>query len=196
MPKTLLLACLLVWPAVVSADAGSGQFMGYELGTSYPGEPQDSENTTTGNLLIVAENPVKPADIEQVTLIVTPVSRTIGYINASGWYATEDEARKVGRRYVELLRTKYPDWKFGREAMDASMRIVEVSLDKAPHSLLLRIVRDRHQGREMWRFSMGLGWQPDTREQLSWQGMSTAQQAEQKAAAREQLLKDPDLRGL
>jgi hypothetical protein len=80
--------------------------------------------------------------------------------------------------------------------MDASMRIVEVNLDKAPYNLLLRIVHDRHEGREMWRFSMGLGWQPDTREWLSWQSMSAAQQAEQKAAAREQLLKDPDLRGL
>ena len=31
--------------------------MGYELGTKYPALPQDVEFTTTGNLLIAAENP-------------------------------------------------------------------------------------------------------------------------------------------
>ncbi|MGD8976606.1 MAG: hypothetical protein PVG91_03315 [Gammaproteobacteria bacterium] len=196
MPIRLLLSCLLVLPAVVFADAGSGQFMGYELGANYPETPQDSQSTTTGNLLILAEDPVKPADIQQVNLVVTPVSRTIGYISASSWHATEDEARKMGRRYVELLRTKYPDWKFGRETMDANLRIVEVNLDKAPYNLQLRIVRDEHEGSAMWRFSMGLGWQANTRERLSWQDMSATQQAEQKAAKREQLLKDPDLRGL
>jgi len=115
------------------------------LGTEYPAPPQDFEVTTTGNLLIAAGNPTKPVDIVKVSLIATPESRTIGYIIAASWYATESEAREVGRRYTELLRAKYPDWNFGRELMDASLRIVEVNFDKAPYNLQLRLVRDEYE---------------------------------------------------
>ena len=196
MPIRLLLCCLVALPTVVVADASEGQFMGYELGTKYPAPPQNVEVTTTGNLLIAAENPTKPADIVQVSLIATPQSRTIGYIMAASWYATEDEAREVGRHYVELLRTKYPDWYFGRELMDASMRIVEVNLDKAPYSLQLRLVRDEYDGRSMWRFSMGLGWQRESKEWRAWQNQATTENAAAKSTEREQRMKESDIRGL
>jgi len=196
MPNKILLFCLLALPAVVFADASDGQFMGYQLGANYPAAPQGSQSTTTGNLLIVAEDPVKPADIKQVSLVATPVSRTIGYIDAASWYATEGEAREVGRRYVELLRAKYPDWRFGREAMDANMRIVEVNFDNAPYNLQLRLARDEHEGLDMWRFSMSLGWQMNSKERSAWQNMSATEQAAEKTAERTQLLKDSDVRGL
>ena len=196
MPIRSLFFCLLAFPAVVFADAGDGQFMGYELGANYPATLQGSERTTTGNLLIVAENPVRPADIKQVNLVATPQSRTIGYIEAASWYETEDEARETGRRYVELLRAKYPDWNFGQEVMDASLRIVEVSFDKSPYNLQLRLVRDQHEGHSMWRFSMSLGWQINSREWLAWQNMSATQQAAAKSTDRELLLKESDVRGL
>jgi hypothetical protein len=76
MPVRLLLCCLFALPTSVLADAGDGQFMGYELGKEYPELPQDVEFTTAGNLLIAAENPTKPDDIDQVRLIVMPESRT------------------------------------------------------------------------------------------------------------------------
>lgn len=188
-----LLFFLLTLPAVVFADANDGQFMGYELGTDYPGTSKGSETTTTGDLVIVAEDPVKPDNIAQVELITTPVSRTIGYIGAASWHATEGEAREVGRRYVELLRAMYPDWEFGREAMDASMRIVEVNFDKAPYNLKLRLARDEREGISMWRFSMGLGWQADAREWQAWQDIS---RSEAVATEREQILENSDVRGL
>jgi hypothetical protein len=72
MPTKLLLCCLLALPAVAVADAGQGQFMGYQLGTRYPAPPPNVEVMTTGNLLIAAENPIKPADVVQVSLIATP----------------------------------------------------------------------------------------------------------------------------
>ena len=96
----------------------------------------------TENLLIAAENPVKPADIDQVSLIATPESRTIGRIIAARWYMSEGEARDVAGRYVELLRAKYPDWTLGGEVMDGNSRIVEVNFDEAPYNLQLRLVRD------------------------------------------------------
>jgi len=196
MPIRLLLCCVIALPTAVVADASKGQFMGYQLGTEYPAPPQNMEVMTTGKLLIVAEHPTKPADIVQVSLIATPQSRTIGYIIAASWYATEDEAREVGRHYVELLRTKYPDWDFGRELMDASLRIVEVNLDKAPHSLQLRLARDENDGRSMWRFSMGLGWQKESEEWRAWQNQATTEHAAAKLKEREQQMKESDIRGL
>ena len=196
MPIRLLLCFLLALPTVVVADANEGQFMGYELGTEYPAPPQDVEVTTAGNLLIEAENPTKPADIVQVSLVATPESRTIGYITAASWYATEGQAREVGRRYVELLRAKYPDWDFGRELMDASLRIVEVNFDKAPYNLQLRLGRDEYDGRSMWRISMGLGWRGESKEWHAWQNKAAREHAAAKATEYEQLMKESDVRGL
>jgi hypothetical protein len=196
MPIRLLLCCLLAVPAVAVADAGQGQFMGYRLGTSYPATASNVEVMTTGNLLIAAEDPTKPADIAEVSLIATPVSRTIGGIIAASWYPTEAEARQVARRYVELLGAKYADWALGREVMDASSRVVEVNFDKAPHNLQVRLVRDEHDGRDMWRFSMSLGWNAASNEWRAWQDMAATEHASAKAAERERLLNDADIRGL
>jgi hypothetical protein len=191
-----LLFGLLALPVVVFADASDGQFMGYELGTNYATTPKHIERTTLGDVVIVADDPLKPADIQEVKLFATAVSRTIGYISAASWYATESEAREVARHYAELLRVKYPDWEFGREAMDASSRIVEVNFDKAPYNLRLRLVRDEHEGSNMWRFSMGLGWQPNTDEWQAWQDISTTQRSAAVATEREQILENADVRGL
>ena len=193
MPIALLLCCLLALPTVALADAGQGEFMGYRLGERHPARPSNVEVTTTGKLLIPAENPIKPADIVEVNLIATPESRTIGYIVATSWYATESEAREVARRYVDLLRAKYPDWVLGREVMDAYSRIVEVNLDKAPYNLQLRLVGDARNGRSMWRFSMSLGWSTESDQWRTWQNTAATEHA---ATAREQLLQRSDIRGL
>ncbi len=196
MPIRLLLCCLLALPTVVVADAGEGQFMGYELGTRYATPPRNVEITTTGNLLIAAENPVKPADIAQVNVIATPQSRTIGSIIAASWYATEGEAREAARRYIELLRAKYPDWALGREAMDASLRIVELNFDKTPHNLQLRLIPGEYDGRSMWRFSMSLGFSAASDEGRAWESQAASEHAAAKATEREQLLEQSDIRGL
>ena len=196
MTIRLLLCGLFALPAVVLADASEGQFMGYELGTKYSALPQDVEVLTTGNLLFEAENPTKPADIVQVSVITTPGSQTIGYIIAASWYETEEEAREAGRRYAELLRAKYADWYFGREVMDASMRIVEVNFDKAPYNLRLRLVRDEYESHRMWRFSMGLGWGRESRESHAWQDQSAAEHAAARSSEDEQLMEEADIRGL
>ncbi|MGB5165833.1 MAG: hypothetical protein WBN09_12260 [Woeseiaceae bacterium] len=191
-----LLFCLFALPALAFADASDGQFMGYELDKASPDATRAGERTATGNLLVVAQNPIKPADIREVTLVTTPVTRTVGYISAASWFATEEEARASARRYVELLRVKYPDWTFGGEVLDASLRIVEVSLVQAPYNLKFRLGRDVHEGREMWRFSMGLGWLPDAAERRAWQEKASAEQASEDSSEREQILKDSDVRGL
>ncbi len=196
MSTRLFLCCLLALPTVVLADAGDGQFMGYELGTKYPASSQEAAVTTSGNLLITAENPTKPADIVQVSLIATPASRTIGYIIAASWFGSEREARDFGIRYVELLRAKYPDWDFGQEKMDENFDIVEVNLNEAPHNIKLSLARDERDGRSMWRISMGLGWDRDSQESAVWQNQAASEHNAARASEHERLMDNADIRGL
>ena len=153
MRSLVFLVLALALPGVSLAGATEGQFMGYQLGASYQRSGQTQERiTTSGNLAIEAENPIKPVDIGDVTLVVTPETLTIGYINALTWFDSEAEAREFGRKYVELLRAKYPDWAFGREVMDANVRVVEVNLDRHPHNLQIRLTKGPRDGRA-WRCS-------------------------------------------
>jgi hypothetical protein len=190
------LCCLLALPTAVLADAGDGQFMGYELGAKYPASSQKAELTTSGNLLITAEDPTKPADIVQVSLIATPDSRTIGYIIAASWFATEREARDFGTRYVELLRAKYPAWDFGQEKMDDNFDIVEVNLNQAPHNIKLSLARDERDGRSMWRISLGLGWDRESQESVAWQSQAASEHSAARASEHQKLMDNADIRGL
>jgi len=197
MPIRIFLMLLFVMPGVVYADAGDGDFMGYRLGSEYKRGPDTLlELTTTGNFRITAEQPVKPADVAQVTLLTTRETLTIGYISAEQWFASEAEARDFGRRYFELLRAKYPDWPHGWEVMDAQMNIVEVNFNQAPHNLRLRLTQDNRAGESMWRFSMTLGWLPESAEEQAWRTKSVNEQIAGRRSGKDMLLKESDIRGL
>jgi len=184
-------------PCVSIADAAKGQFMGYQLGSIYERTAKtETQVTTNGNLKITAENAVKPPDVGDVTLVTTPDSLTIGYISSLTWFDTEEEARAFGRKYIKLLRAKYPGWAFGREEMDANMRAVEVNLDNPPYNLQMRLTRGDLSGRSGWRISMTLRWLADTEEAKTWNRMSHAEQAAVQNKDRELLLEQADTRGL
>lgn len=191
-----LLCCLLALPTAILADAGDGQFMGYELGTKYPASAQEFMTTKKGNLLIAAANPTKPADVAQVSVIATPETRTIGYIIAASWFASEREARDFATRYVELLRAKYPDWDFGQEKMDENFDLVEVNFNQAPHNIKLNLERNEYDSRGMWRVSLTLGWAQESQARALWQDQAATEQAAAKASEDEQLMDESDVRGL
>ncbi len=191
------LILFLTMSANALADARTGDFMGYKLGGKYQRSANTEQQvTTTGNLIVIAEQPVKPADIAEVALLTTPETLTIGNIAASQWFLTEEEARSFGRRYFELLRAKYPDWPFGWEVMDAQMNIVEVDFNGAPYNLRLRLTPDLHDGKNLWRFSMTLGWSPESSQAQAWRDVSAREQIAVRNDAGQQLLKQSDLRGL
>jgi hypothetical protein len=196
----IILMLLIVMPGTVMADAGVGQFMGYQLGSNYQRTANtQARATANGNLSITAEQPIKPVNVGDVTLIVTAETLTIGYINALTWFDSEAEAREFGRQYIKLLRAKYPDWAFGRERLDANMKVVEVNLDKQPHNLQMRLTegrRDGKDGRTMWRISMTLTWLPGAKEAQAWGNMSHTQQLAAQQEDRKALLDKADTRGL
>ncbi len=171
--------------------------MGYQLGKNYPrSENTQQQQTASGNLIITAEDPVKPDNIAEVSLLTTAESLTIGFIAASQWFETEVEAREFARLYVELLRARYPDWDFGRERMDNDLRIVEVNLDERPYNLRLQLTEDKRHEQDMWRFSMTLGWMPEAPPARAWRNMSRNEHLAMREGGREQILEDADLRGL
>ena len=197
MSIRIILLLLFALPGAVLADAGSGDFMGYKLGAKYLRSSTTAQQvTTTGNLLITAEQPVKPDDIGEVTLLTTPVTLTIGNITASQWFATEAEARDFARKYFNLLRTKYPDWPFGWEVMDPQMNIVEVSLRQAAVNLRLWLAKDSRSAKTPWRISLTLGWLPDSTPEQAWRATSSNEQIALQQSVRKQTLQDADLRGL
>ena len=197
MPIRFILILLVSIPGVVMADASSSEFMGYQLGSSYQrGVNTEQRVSTNGNLIVTAENPIKPSDIVEVLLITTSETLTIGYIDAATWFKTEVEAREFGRRYADLLRAKYPGWAFGREKLDANLRIVEVNLDRSPYNLRLRLIEDLHEVEKKWRFSMTLSWLPETEDALAWRQISRSQHLTEQEAGRKKLLDNADLRGL
>jgi hypothetical protein len=192
-----ILILLVSVPSAVMADASKGEFMGYQLGGDYKRTPATQVQTATnGNLIIKADSPVKPDDITDVSLIATAESLTIGYINAASWFETELEAREFGKRYVELLRAKYPSWSFGRERMNSQMRIIEVNFDGLPYNLQMRLSEGKQNGKAMWRLSMTLGWLFDAKEAQAWRNMSLTQQLAAQEDGRKKKLENADTRGL
>lgn len=188
---------LLAVSVNVLADARSGDFMGYQLASKYPRGPATRHReTTTGNLVIFAEQPVKPGDIAEVTVLTTPETLTIGNVTASQWFPSKEEARAFGRRYFELLRAKYPDWAYGGEILDAHMDIVEVNFHKPPYEIRLWVTEDMQNGKKTWRFSMSLGWSPESSQALAWRNLAADEQVAASRGSAQQLLKESDLRGL
>jgi hypothetical protein len=197
MPILITLILLVAMPGVVLADASQGEFMGYLLGSDYqPRENTRRRTTTSGNLIVIAESPIKPQDIAEVSLLVTAETLTIGYIAASQWFRTENEAREFGKKYADLLRAKYPNWQFGRERMDNDMRIVEVNFDHSPYNLRMLLNENQRNGENLWRISMTLGWLPDTEAAQEWRSLARGQHATAQEAGRRKLLESADLRGL
>ena len=197
MALRIFLMLVIAMPSVGMADAADGQFMGYQLGSNYPRSGNTRVQVTlSGNLNITAENPVKPTNVDEVTLTATAETLTIGYINALSWFDTEAEARDFGRKYFKLLRAKYPDWALGRDVMDANMNVVEVNLDKQPYKLRMRLTDGRRDGKMMWRISMTLTWLPGTKEAEAWRNLSHTQRMAAQQEKREVLLDQADTRGL
>ena len=193
----LYICAILWWPGAVLADAGAGQFMGYELGTRYPqGPATDARLTTTGNKVITAAAPVKPDSIAEVSLLATRKTETIGSISASQWFTTERAARESGRNFFQLLRAKYPDWAYGWEVMDAQMQVIAVSMRKPPYELRLNISEDNKRAEQPWHFSITLGWVALSEPDNDWRAQASQEVISLQEKQEKQILKEADVRGL
>jgi hypothetical protein len=100
---------MLLSANVSHGDANDGDLFGYSLGTRYseqPHEPADSGKL----VLLTTQNPIKPTAIEQVFVLVTPVSRSIGKIAGETWYESGEDALVAYEQFRVILRKKYSQW--------------------------------------------------------------------------------------
>ena len=67
----LTLAFVMTLPALAMADAGGGQFMGYQLGSDYQRTVNTQvQATANGNLSVMAEKPIKPVNVAGMGLLI------------------------------------------------------------------------------------------------------------------------------
>ena len=112
MRATLLAAVLLALLTYANAslgDANDGELFGYSLGTRF--SEQQNEQVGSGDLLLlIAHNPVKPAAIEQVFVLISPMSHSIGRIAGETWYESGEDALVAYEQFRVILRNKYSNW--------------------------------------------------------------------------------------
>lgn len=118
----------LGWCNAAASDATTGTLFGYTIGDSYPvseGTEIVSRSPAPGRLItLVAENPVKPDDIDRVLLVTTPFSHAILIVGVQQGFPDEASAREFGRRYLHLLAARYPGSSADLEVMDRRGRLV------------------------------------------------------------------------
>ena len=118
MRTTLLTAVLLASLSYADAsrgDANDGDLFGYSLGARYS-EQQDEQVGSGQLLLLPARNPVRPAAIEQVFVVISPISHSIGRIAGETWYESGEDALVAYEQFRNILRKKYSDWESDEQA--------------------------------------------------------------------------------
>lgn len=91
------------------ADANDGELFGYSLGMKYS-ESTDKQRQNAPLVLITAESPIKPSAVEQVFVLASPVSHTIGKIIGETWYESGEDALVAYEQFRIILRKKYGEW--------------------------------------------------------------------------------------
>ena len=187
-------------PVTVVADANDGEFMGYRLNERYAmTENTQSGPSLSGNLVLIAENPVMPADMGQVRLTTTLESRTIGFIEAAQNFADEAAAREFARKYYNLLHAKYPAWHIdtGRiQLNETTLMPTALNMDRWPYTIRMKLNETDTQNGKPFRVSLTLRYLFDTPERKAWNELARAEQNEQQQEDQERMIENADTRGL
>jgi len=107
--RALAIAALGLQVSPANADANDGELFGNTLGERHDDSGKPLENS--GRLLsFVVSDAIKPALIDIVYVMVTPVSNTVGKIAGETWYESGEDAILAYERFRSILRKKYSDW--------------------------------------------------------------------------------------
>ena len=104
-----LLPVVLLSPANSIADASTGELFGYQIGTQFISE-SDALVCPFMKSDLRATNPVKPKDIQEVCIYVTPITRTILRISGITKTSSGIEAIDMAMEYQDIIDAKYRDW--------------------------------------------------------------------------------------
>lgn len=171
-----ILLALLSYTSDSRGDANDGDLFGYSLGTRYTGQPY--EPTNLGQLvLITAQNPVKPSAIEQVFVLVTPISRSIAKIAGETWYESGEDALVAYEQFRFILRKKYSHW----ESDETTQQNVHASrLWSGDYELSVRVSGPHRDNPLMppdksFQFLIALIYRPSTSAAMKFEEMANAE---------------------
>ena len=191
---------LAAFASNAGADANEGEFMGYRLNDRYPvTEATQSGPSLSGNLIIIAEDPVMPADMGQVRLTTTLETRTIGFIEASQDFADEASARAFARKYYDLLHAKYPAWRIDSgkiQLNEQTLMPTALNMDRWPYTIRMKLAQTDSGDGKPFRVSLTLRYLYDTPEREAWNALAQAEQTDRVELEKEQLIEQSDTRGL
>ncbi|MFW2403227.1 MAG: hypothetical protein ACN4GT_00590 [Gammaproteobacteria bacterium] len=195
-----LIGAIVSIPATVIADANDGEFMGYRLNDRYPmTEATRSGPSLSGNLVVIAENPVLPGDMGMVRLTTTLETHTIGFIEASQDFSDESAARDFARKYYNLLHAKYPDWRIDTgkiQLNEKTLMPTALNMDRWPHTIRMKLTETEATDGRPFRVSLTLRYLFDSPERKAWNKLARAEQSDQQQADQEKLIENADTRGL
>ena len=130
-----LLSVALALPSIANASAGNGELFGYKLGEKYPVDESTLGKSRGLVLDIVAQKPVKPEEIGEVTVITTVKSYTIIEIHSDNRFASRKEAQVFAAKYAGIFVAKYPKAKLDFHSTEA--RELDAILNDKYHLLVL-----------------------------------------------------------
>ena len=174
--------------------------MGYRLDDRYPlSDATKTGPSLSGNLLLLAENPVKPDDVAEVRLTTTVETNTIGFIEASQSFDTEDAAREFAKKYYNLLHAKYPEWRIdaGRiQISETTLLPTALNMDRWPYTIRMKLDEVDGDTGIRYRVSMTLRYLFDSPERKAWNALAMREQESRQQLSQEELIEESDTRGL
>jgi hypothetical protein len=111
--KFSLSLCLILLPSIAFADARNGELFGYKIGDVYPVTESTIESTMgqwnefLTRFDVISENPQKPKNIGEVSVLITMKSYTILYIGSETKFDSYDKAKSFAIDCEKILIAKY-----------------------------------------------------------------------------------------
>lgn len=179
MRATLLAAvflALMLCANTSRGDANDGELFGYALGSRY--SEQKNAPAEGGQLLLLAtRNPVKPAAIEQVFVLISPISHSIGRIAGESWYESGEDALLAYEQFRIILRKRYSHW----ESEEQTQQQFHVSrFWSGDYELSVRVSGPHSDNPNMppnktFQFLITIIYKPGTRTATEFESMASAE---------------------
>ena len=182
--RTSVLLALTLYTTISHADANDGDLFGYALGDQYA--IQEIQSQGGGQLLLIdSQDPIKPKTIDNVYVLLTPITHSIGKIAGETWYASGENAIVEYERYRVILRDKYGDWA-SEETTEQKFHVSRFS--KGNHELVVQVSGPHSADlapstSRVYRFLLSLSFKPGTEEAASFEAMAN-KEIEQSTAGR------------
>lgn len=131
--KQIFTFSIVILCTVLFADARKGELFGYKIGDPYP-----LTDSTKGrlhwlgqSLEIVAEKPVKPSNMSNVTVVTTLKTHTIVGIRSETEFSEHEKARAFALSFAEVFRAKYKleSWKDDYQDLLSATKAISWSSD-------------------------------------------------------------------